>query len=180
MPVAPAKKGLLAALAQFDGSRAAPLQAWVDTSSINEEIVDVLLTLTETASERIQVGASWVLLNHAQTIGILTEKQRYRLICRLAKPAHWQVLLHCLQLLSKAPLSDTDARQLYPVTLDLAQHIKPFVRAWSFTVLYKTGEHEPGFRISILEALQNAYPNEKASVQARLRLLAKESSWLEI
>jgi len=165
-------------LENFDGKEIASLQVLKSGWTLDSRTLEALLTIMENEDDRQQIGASWIVLNYPELHSYFGEPERARLMEILASQVHWQVTLHILQFLPFLNLSCAEYREAHPILIELADHQRPFVRAWSYNALYLAADKNEELRPSVSPLLRAALNDEKASVRARIRNAAGRSTWI--
>lgn len=166
-------------LEAFDGKEVSPLKLAISSLKFGSESVDALLSFIENEEEKLQVGASWILLNHPETCRWIGEEQKNRILDILSWDTPWQVSLHLLRLYPSLPLSKADCLEYFPVLERMLEHKRPFVRAWAYNALYLVAESEASVRDAVAEKLSDGLRNEKGSVSARIRNATRKSRWFK-
>ena len=122
-----------------------------------------------------QDGATW-LLKHAIDEGDLVPeaidpKLFKTMFASLDALERWPAQLHALQILSVISIPDANAKQVETFAHQCMSSPKTFVRAWSYTVLFKATQHDPKKHTKAIQQLNDTLDDGKtpASVKARIR-----------
>jgi hypothetical protein len=166
-------------LAAFDGRHTAPLEALAASLEASPRAIGRLLDVLEATDEpRLEVAATWVVLALCKgEDGVrLSAGEASRLAAALAAVEPWEAALHILQTLAMVDLatvlSPAERKGLASAALRLsgAGQKKPFVRAWSLSVLARVAPGLPrAGREAVAAAVRAEEASGPASVRARVR-----------
>ena len=135
--------------------------------------LEELLRLVANTNPNVSLGATWILKAEADKGTRFDDELPDMLLNVLADISHWQAKLHILQSVEAFEFDKKQARGVFDWAASLAEHTRPFVRAWSLNARVVTGMKYGDFFDETLEALSVAESDSAASVRARARNLWK-------
>jgi hypothetical protein len=128
-----------------------------------------------------QDGATW-LFKHALDEGDLipeaTDPNHITTLCNALSDLHsWPAQLHALQILAVVPIPKPCAPLVEEFAHACMTSGKTFVRAWSYTALFRATQHNPKKHAATISILNNALSDDTtpASVKARIRNTLKSA-----
>jgi len=161
-------------LEAFDGVAISVLSearaAFRDTDGYLED----LFRLCGDPRANICVGATWMLKAEADAGGRFATELTDRLVQVLDLIPSWQAKLHICQAIDAFDLTEDQARTVFTWSASLADHEKPFLRAWSLHAAVRLGLKFEELRPASEAALESAHQDPAASVRARARNLRKK------
>lgn len=132
-------------------------------------------------SSEHQDGATW-LFKHALDEGdIVPESIDPDLIiamCEiLSELRSWPAQLHALQILAVVPIPPSCTQLVEDFARDCMHSKKNFVRAWSYTALFRATQHDPKKHAKAVKLLNDTLSDDSApaSVKARIRNTLKST-----
>ena len=160
---------LRAAMADFDGAAVSMLSEASLPFRADPQYSHALVFLFDDPEPTIQIGASWLLLDHVKTKKALRPEYLDELAPRLEGVTAWMAALHVLQALDfyKAPHHKADKFAAF--CQQHLTHDRPFLRAWSMNALCRLAAQHTAYRPEAQRARQAALEDKSASVRARAR-----------
>lgn len=121
----------------------------------------------------VSSGATWILKAEADDGVTFKSKQIDPLLTSLTEIPNWQGKLHVLQAVGAFELEKKQARILFDWATSIAEHERPFVRAWSINARVVIGMQFKDLLDEALIGLSVAENDPSASVRARSRNIRK-------
>lgn len=135
--------------------------------------VENLVGLCGSPNETIANGATWILKAELEGGAVVSPQDTARLVAVLPKLAGWQAMLHFCQFAERLPLRDAQALHVIEWAQGLAEHDRPFLRAWALHAIITLGHSHNAPGDTLADALAKAERDPAASVRARARNLRK-------
>lgn len=126
-------------------------------------------------SEPHQDGATWLFkhtLDEGELVPEAIDPDLLAEFCAVLEHlCRWPAQLHALQILSMAAIPRSCAPKVESFARSCLTNKKPFVRAWSYTALFRATQHSPKKHAATIKLLEHALSDETApaSVKARIR-----------
>lgn len=160
---------LIDKLNQFDGKNLDSLAEIATANEPTESAVNDLLDIVKVGASRQQIAATWVLKHWIESGLQLTERQVTTWLDSLPDLAHWESVLHTLQVLPEVLIPAASAVPLYHFLKCHLVDDNKFIRAWTYNGLDVLAQHYPEYRGETEQLLHLALRDEPASVRARVR-----------
>lgn len=138
--------------------------------------LDALLQLCIDPRPNMATGATWLLKAEICAGTTLEGPHLDPLTTGLAGLPTWEAQLHICQAIEGFRLSSAQATAVFDWAATLADHHRPFIRAWSVHAMVVLAEGFPMLVGRAEEALSVAETDAAASVKARARNLRKRLS----
>jgi hypothetical protein len=135
-----------------------------------------LLRLARSPSDRVEVGATWVLKHHLEAGVVCDGRTGGSLIALISRARREESRLHLLQCLPFLQLSAAQATKLHPTLLEEIASPNAFVRAWAYNGLGLLVRHDDRFLPEVRDLFQAAMASDTAAVKARIRNVCKPLS----
>lgn len=158
-------------LERYDGADTTPLNAAFASFGSDDGFIADLIALCQSENATVVEGASWLLKHALERKAVVAPPLVNRVIGALPDLPTWQVKLHFAQSLPYLDIPDTKAKKVFEWTKGLADHPRPFLRAWGLNALVHLAEQHPAYAASAAEARAQAEGDKAASVRARARNL---------
>ena len=161
-------------LHDFDGNSVSMLSEARAKCSKQPGYLDELVRLCAHPQAEISNGATWILKAEVDD-GFRLDTQHVDTIARALKHlSSWQAHLHICQAIDGFLLTESQVNSFIDWASSLADHPRPFVRAWALHVVVCLGMQFDRFRHLPQQALDRAKDDRAASVRARARNLIKK------
>ncbi|MFT4540721.1 MAG: hypothetical protein ACI841_000991 [Planctomycetota bacterium] len=167
--------------ASFDSIRSAFLRDGVKglkhisdrVSPSDEWIAGLILGI---ADPDASVPASWMLRAYLQQGAELPKQQTVTLLKSLRRIAADDARLHICQLVTHLDIPTRNAEALARFLRDCFEGTHKFTRAWAADGMHRLSLQHERYRLESLRWIDRASRDEAASVRARARQIARESS----
>ncbi|MDW3223319.1 MAG: hypothetical protein R8G34_10595 [Paracoccaceae bacterium] len=137
---------------------------------------EALLRLTGEPRQHTSEAASWLIKAEADD-GTQFDIEFTDQLSQVLHDIHpWQAKLHILQSIESFELERAQAQRFFDWATSLADHPRPFLRAWSLHTRVVIGSQFADFRHKAKMALTAAGSDSAASVRARARKLSQQFS----
>ena len=166
---------LLTYLQAFDGSAISLLSEARTACRGSACFFDDLMAHCLDPEPSISNGATWILKAELEDGASLTPAMTQTLIGSLERLRAWQAMLHVCQLVDYLELTAEQAGRMIAWARSLADHSRPFLRAWSVHVRVVLGRKFKAYQRDADAALALAENDKAASVRARARQLRKDA-----
>lgn len=164
-------------LLEFDGKAISLLsEARVLCRDRPGYIADLMQFCTDPRAH-VADGAAWIVKAEIDDGARLDSVALDPLVQHLGAVPSWQAQLCLCQAVSGFDLTADQAALFYAWADTLADHDRPFLRAWSLHARVTISQKHPDFRAQAKAALNAADQDKAASVRARARNLRKGLSW---
>lgn len=164
---------LAAFLQDYDGTHVAVLQEARQACREDSGYLEALVALCFDAEPRVSDAATWILKADLEA-GVALEPPLIDLMAAsLGGLQAWPAQLHMCQCFEYLTCDLTQAERFFHWAETLTRHPRPFLRAWSLTVMVLVGREIEGFRGEAERALAAAQTDKAASVRARVRHLSE-------
>lgn len=140
---------------------------------VGAEYFSELVVLCFDARPNVSGGATWILKSELEDGAQLPDRLVDRIAYSLKKLSSWQAQLHICQSVEMFRLTDEQAKSFLMWAETLAEHPRPFLRAWSLNARVILGRDFEDYRDAAIGALDHADGDNAASVRARARQLRK-------
>lgn len=166
------ERTLSTALAKFDGKAITSL-AQIEAEFGNDpEYLAALIDLLPSDQPNLENGATWLIKDRLERGDSLSQTRTDQLAAAAPALTDWQAQLHVAQVARLLHPSPAPARVLALEMIELLDHERPFLRAWSLDALVHLAKLYPEFEARSQQALGEAIEDEAASVRARARQLS--------
>jgi len=166
------ERNLPNALSRFDG-KAITLLGQIEAEFGNDpEYLAALIDLLPSDQAHLENGATWLIKDRLERGDKLSQTRTDQLAAMAPTLTDWQAQLHLAQLARHLHPSPAPARVLALEMIELLDHERPFLRAWSLDALVHLAAIYPDFEARAETAKSAALEDEAASVRARARSLS--------
>ena len=155
----------------FDGVAVSILSEARTVCQSEPDYLDDLTALCFASSPTVSNGATWILKAELESSSELPPELTNRIVTSLGKLQSWQAKLHLCQSEDRLRLTEDQANLFIEWARTLAEHRRPFVRAWSLHARVVIGRKFEKHRQDAADALNAAKCDPAASVRARARNL---------
>ena len=172
------------ACAAFDGRDTLPLEALALEHQGDAGYLGAVWDVAEEADGQALVAASWLLLRVYRKDAAAACGAADRLAGLLMRADHHHARLHIIQSLDRAAAAGgmraPQREQLAAALRADAAHDRPFIRAWTLSVLARLSADTPSVRPWVRELVERAEHEGPASLRARLRQVSTAGAldWL--
>lgn len=160
-------------LLEYDGRAISMLSELAVKFNKDSQFLDEIISLSDDGDGNVSDGATWIIKNHLDERGALTQNQTDGLIGKADNLKDWVSQLHLFQSVSKLVISKENATKLTPWLTALLSHERPFLRAWSLDALCHLGQTFSQYKNDANAALERAKSDTAASVRTRARNIVK-------
>lgn len=159
------------AIAAWDGKSAADIRAIHETFYPRQDYTDSLLDLLQKG--QYANGVTWLLKAAVEADFRPSQQQAVVVYGSLESLDDWEAVMHILQCMEFIPVPGRQKKAVHKLLKQYLRHKNKFLRAWSYSGFYFLAKAHPGYRSEAVELFELAQRHEAASVQARVRKVAK-------